>query len=317
VKRFILGCLLFSQLVQAYVPSPEGLLRNNSNPDIENTVISAQFEVSVKPNDASTVENKLAFKKGEFQRMYFLSKGRITKIYQSYTDQNGGKSRHFLNAGTEGYAKLQDRHFDGIIFWSTLDSLLVNTGRPMIASLNRKGDELPLNSNLINQEKLVLLNRYREYVELIKKDRALEKSLENPFHVEELDKRQKNAEIQKQPFLNETQFVSIEMLNGQLVWKIKSKIAEMLFNYDTRQMMSMTILGDGNIQMTMGEYVLMNGTHLFPDKISVKKGQEEYSVKIKSLKHFNESSDSFDQRFQKAQKDDKAKQATVFTSFLF
>jgi hypothetical protein len=317
VKLFIIGYLFLIQSALAYVPSPESLLRNNSNADIESSVISAQFEITLNSSEQSASENKLAFKKGEMQRMYYLNKGRIAKIYNIYTDQTGGKSRHYLNSGTEGYGKLQDRHFDAVIFWGILDSLLVNSGRPLIATLNRKGDELPYNSNLINQDKVVLLNRYREYVDLIKKDRALEKSLENPFHVEELDRRQKNNEILKQPFLNETQFVHMDMVNGKLVWKLKSKTAEIIFDYNTREMLSLTILGDGNILFKMSNYVLMNGTHLFPEKMIIKKGQDEYLVKMKSLKHFSETGDSFDQRFQKAQKDDKAKQATVFTSFLF
>jgi len=107
------------------------------------------------------------------------------------------------------------------------------------------------------------------------------------------------------------------MLNGRLVWKLKTKTVEIIFDYNTREMLSLSVLGDGNIQFKMSNYVLMNGTHLFPEKIVIKKGQDEYLVKMKSLKHFSESAEGFDQRFQKAQKEDKAKQASVFTSFLF
>ena len=84
MKMFWIGMLLIIKSVGAYVPSPESLLRNNSNADIESSVISAQFEIVHSSNEQSAQENKLAFKKGEMQRMYYLNKGRIAKIYNTY-----------------------------------------------------------------------------------------------------------------------------------------------------------------------------------------------------------------------------------------
>lgn len=323
MKKIILLLFILPYSAVAFKPTPESLFRNASNADINANIVQAEFEIKKIswPSEggnaavASELGQKAEFKSASIARFYYLEEGKVKKIANIYTDQNQQSSIHVLGDGSD-YKKINSKDSLGTLLWAVFDSLLVNDSKSLITVENKMGGRLQSNKQLLNQEKITLINRYKEYIELINKDKDLEQSLENPFKPDDEERREKVRQVLAQPFYNSSEQVSMEKLGSQLVWKVKDGLIDVSASLDNRELLSVELSGEKNLKIFLDQYLLINGTHSFPKEFIVESQSGRYRIDIKKLRHTNGGMDDFLKKIENIKKANQTTQVPIFTEFL-
>jgi hypothetical protein len=300
MRKFLFFIAITINFVFAYTPSPEAILGNVANADIELTSIRASFEIKKINNeiDSASELSEVDFRSAILNRDYFIEDGQVRRLVNRLTVNEFGTSTHQLFRPERDYQSILKSNSKAVIFWTILDILLINRSDFFVKVVNELGIELIPNQKLINKDKLALINRYKEYIDLIRKDRELEKTLENPFKSDEVEKQENINRILSESFLKPSHQIKLENINSKLKWKISANDLEIWVDHSSRVIESIELMIDNDsFKVKLADYILINGTHFFPKRFLVTNMGKQYLLDIKTLKHQNLKSDQFDKIF--------------------
>jgi hypothetical protein len=308
----LLILFLVSLNAHSYVPTVEALFRNGNNAEIKSNTIVGNFTVKkisgettpppvqegqeLQTRDFTEGHVKLLFSKDDKEKikllqLYYTSPDmkldQISEIKSFPTFKTFPKVRG-LEATEQG------------LFYSIINTLILNDGYMMVDYLRSKGVSVRFNKEIINNDKVGLLGKYKEYLTVVKRDKDLKETLPSPLSPPDEDELSKVRGILKSPFFKESPIIKRIRQKNAFYWKVETDNFTALFSNEKRNLEQVDIQTTwGTITVYCKDYMLFNGVHEFPKYIYYKdlKG-DFYQVQLLSLKHFEDTPQKYNNRLE-------------------
>ncbi|MBD66896.1 MAG: hypothetical protein CME62_16965 [Halobacteriovoraceae bacterium] len=272
--KYLIITLLFCLTTNAYVPTLDSLLRNGNNVDVANNTIIVNLKIqSEKTNEKS------------FRLQVFNEREDYPKLVQLQYDQGKFSSKylydikvvpfHSLDALSKNKEKIEQR-----FFFAIMRMLMTNSGDLLIELFREHGINVPTNQQLINKDKLNLLNDYKRYLAKVKSDSSLRDELNNPMQPKDSEQEQKVDEIMAEPFLKSDGLVKRVKSGDFFNWVVHTENLFIRFD-NTHRITDLSLkTSAGELKASFGRFVLVGGSIEFPESIefSLPNG-ETYFVK--------------------------------------
>ena len=310
MMKIFCSLLLLSSVAHAYVPTVESLFRHGSNPDVTANGMSLTLVVKkIQPGDKpapSSISDVTLLKDEkleDYYKVFFTKNGETLKVAQTrYSNMSFSESslihKTYYPNFTSFTIKPGVEQLEKGLFYSLLDSMVLNNGAHMVNYLKNQGVPVRLNNEIINRDKVEFLANYKSYLVTINKDRNLKKTEMNPMRPDDRDARERAEEIMNEPMYVDTKQVKLSRDDGQVAWAVNAGNFEAVVSYKERDVQRIKFKSSsGDIEMICKDYWLANGTHRLPRFVLIKglTGQT-YQVEITNLRHYNEREDDLVKR---------------------
>ena len=311
--------LLLTSVVHAYVPSLESLFRNGANKDVTTNTLSIQAKVE-KISDvdtATTVENTTA----QYFRWIYQHAGadRLKMVQLEYNHPSFGD--HFL---VDKYYVSQlnplmfsqgSRGVDQGLYFSVMNSLLINDGSFLINFLKQKNIMAALNEDSINTEKRDLLLQYKNYIAELGKNIKTD----NPIEPQDRTQLPHAQKILRSTYINESLKIKLEKWRDEFCWKVESENFEAWVTDEKRQIVKILFKSPGgDFEAIFDDHILLNGSHTFPRVVTIRTTQNEYyKIQFSDLNYFSETESGYITRLKKLDQKNQNKRASIRPSFVF
>jgi len=287
--------LLSAARVRAYVPTVESLFRNGANPDATTTaVVLAAKLYSFNPY----LEETGATSQGEplwVRWIYNITPQGKLKLTQLCYRNQAMTDAHLVDKVYLG--ELDARSFSGAsarpergLFLGLLNSLLINDGSFVIEFLKLRGVEVKANSELIDQEKVALLQRYKQWLTKTRGGRVANGE-ESPLTPSSAAERERVEQLLNAPMYRDTQQVTLSRHRGEPAWSIRADGFEAWVGDERRDIRQFILRTTGEeVELSLQDYVLLNGTNFLPRTVQVRLGEEKFwMIEFLGVRPFNES----------------------------
>lgn len=315
MNKLIILFLALNSLAFAYTPTAESILRNPSNADISSSTIVANIILKkIKDENSEKAVESEALSSNSFEKLLIKlvifkeeNKTITTQLdYLNTFSKNNMRSFGVYEDLNAQYFSRNAKMFSQGVFYGLLNSLLINESELILASLKSIGVPVKSNKELINTNKVDLINRYKEYLKLVKEDADLENNLENPLKPEDEDQAKAVSDILKQPFYNLDENLTLVKKGSEFFWKYDSGNAAFTFSNESRELNSLKVtLSNQVFEFSLKDYMLFNGTHSFPRKVKINYLGEKYELTLEKLVHFNEPISRYKKRLLRYEKEVK------------
>lgn len=290
----------------AYIPTVESVLKNNSNPDVASTTVAANL-ILERINEEEKSEENDPFEKILFKIVSYQDDSNKIFTQLNYKNTFSKNSlREVVSIGSldiENFIKNTTVFSQGV-FYGVLKVLLRNDSQLLIQSMRNIGINIKTNKELINKPKVDLINRYKEYLNLVKKDPDLEKSLDNPLSPQDEDLKKTVSEIINQPFYIQDENINLVKRNNSFYWQYDAGNANFIVSNETRELRNIKVfLNQQENEINLQDYILFNGTHSFPRRVVINYLGKKYKLTLEKLTHFTESIDQYRKRLIRYEKE--------------
>ncbi len=297
----IIISVFISTQTLASIPTIEGLFRNGINPEpsgelvvvkalVERTEALKQKDESEEMEKSDDISSEPLYLKFifslEIERriqliQVFYKKGRMHE--KDLLDV-----QYFRSLDTE---VAKGHSIEQGLFYSLLNLLSLNKSSTMMTYLKKRYPEVQANKEIVNKEKIQLLEKYKNYLIAIKEDETLKGSLKNPLHPDDPEAKQKVTELMNSPTLVSQEAIILKREGRHYYWCIVQEGLTAKFKNDTHRLKHMKLVGsEGEIEIDFGEYLLFNGLHQLPKEIFFKVPEgKTYKIRFTSLRHFTPS----------------------------
>ena len=274
---------------QAYVPTVEALFRHGANPDVTTNAMVLSASVSSYNPFAEKTETT----------------GKQLWVKWIYNVTPQGKLRLtqlIFNSATMAESALVDKTYisdlspksfnansiERGLFISMLNSQLINDGSFMVDFLRLAGVPVRLNNEIVNQDKVALLQRYRGWLNRNKANRS--NGEESPMSPASPADRERVTRLMSSPMFLETQQVALSRFHGEPAWHITAEGFDGYVDDAQREIRQLLLRrATGEIEISCRAALLLNGTHRMPRQIVVRNTQDQsHQVNLISLKHYHE-----------------------------
>jgi hypothetical protein len=314
IKILVLLSISFS--VFAYVPTVESLFRNGSNPDLTQNAAVVTFKI--------TPVNPLA-EKGEqaqgqsvwVKLIYHLGGGGRIKLSQltyrsSAINDTAADSKVFFSEMSSNAFDQSVEMTERGLFYSIMNSLVVNDGTFITQFLKTRGINVALNDEILNQEKKQLLERHKTW--LIKTRGGRQANGEDsPLTPASALEREKVNHIMSLPMYASSGQIGLVRFEGEAAWNIKADGFEAWVgdsNRDIKQVNYKTSAGES--EFVAKDYIKYNGTTPLPRLITFKNSKDlHFNIEPISIRYFNESGQDLVNRLKRYDKEVKAPRDSV------
>ena len=292
MKNCLFG-LVFFVLTNAALAAPtiEGLFRNGNNPDLSADLVVATFSVEELPTEVSKETLPPRYVKVFMSR----SAAKVELVQTDYADNR------FTEAAVQrSYYRTQlsddvrdAKTLERPLFYNVLASLLLNDSRPMNHFLKAHATAYKTNRELMNPEKIELLQKYKDYLIAVSEEGGSVKDAIKASKQGDAEERAKAMEVISTGVYDKTDRVRLTREAGQFYWAVDLGQVKALFTNEEHRLKKMQLLLDGgkNVELECGEYVLMNGTHELPRTISFRDSSNSlYRITFLSLTQVNDKS---------------------------
>jgi hypothetical protein len=300
--------LLSFNLVAAK-PTIEGLIRNGNNPELIGNLVMVKLAIEEIANheilQKTNVENAEEFKaklepllmerkvEPKFIKFVFSleKKDKIGLIQLEYSD--GSMKNEFLDKVGYFPNLIKDVDLDAklerSLFYSLVTMFSLNDSRTMSALFKKLDLEYKTNKELMNPEKISLLNRYKLYLGKIKESPEEKEELINPLKPQDEELNQKVKEVLGSSMYHKGEKVSLIRKGGKFFWEVALTNINALFTNDEQRIENLKIRTiDGEIKTTFGEYLLFNGIQELPKIMMIKSlNHRIYKAKFIDYKIYN------------------------------
>jgi hypothetical protein len=327
--------MMFSLNSFAYQPTVESLFRNGSNADIGNNTVVANILIERMEEDQEAIATEESSneevptlklpKYNAFKLQIFNENEEKPKFIQlDYANETFIKNqiakvhyKNYLNLQSLGFT---EENVEGKIFYATLYSLLNNKGDMLLELLKSLGSEVKTNQELLNMDKITLLNQYKEYLKQKMEDEENEE-IKNPLNVEDPEEREKIREILKQKFYLDSPYVQKIKERESFFWHVKEAVFEAKFTDSERHLLSLVInTPNGKVEFTFKDYILFNSTHEFPKEILFKNVLgKTFKITLKKLSIFADTTEKFNKRlnrYETSVKENNIQDALIKPTFM-
>lgn len=323
MKKCLFGLILsfFVTLVFA-APTIEGLFRNGNNQDVTSDLIIATFSVEELPTEVSKELLPTRYVKLFMSR----SGGSIEIVETDYADNR------FLDASAVrssyknllGNERVENKGGERSLFYSVLGTLLLNDSRLMNDFLKANTTSYKTNKELMNPEKIALLQKYKDYLVAVSEEGGSVSEAIKASKQTSTEERTKALEVIAAGVYDKTDKVHLSREEGQFYWSIDLTQFKALFSNEEHRLKKIKFTSElgKEVELECGEYVLINGTHELPRTISLRDFSNSlYRINFLTLTHVKDKSGQVARanKYEGLVKANKNKNiATKFTqSFLF
>jgi hypothetical protein len=305
---------LISFNLWAYIPTVESLFRNGDNQETQgNTLYLNGTIFKIAPDQAS--EEILFYNRWIYQ---FSQNQKLKLSQQIYSQANlsddsiidknyiSNLNPYLFNESIPGQTKG--------LFYSILNSLLMNDGSFLIDFLRTKKIDIKHNISLVNQSKRSLLDRYKKYLSEKKV-----KEGPSPLEPNDYEERVKARNIMSEKLILDQGFVSLKKLNHEVVWYVDTLLFKAWISDTKREVRKIIYkLDSGDLELYPKEYFLIDGFHKFPRSLQIKMPNNDYyRIDFTDLRYFSETENAFLDRLKRADRVLNGKKLSYKPEFLF
>ena len=315
--------LLISSTALAYVPTVESLFRNGSNPDL--TQNAAVLTLKVTPVNPLAEKGEQAQGQSVWVKLiYHMGAGGRIKLSQltyrtsSLVDSAAESKVFFSELSPNSFDQSVEMSERGL-FYSMLNSLVVNDGAFITQFLKSRGINVALNSEIINQEKKQLLERHRAWLIRTKGGRQTEGD-ESPLTPASPIEREKVNQIMALPMYASSGQISLVRFEGEAAWNVKADAFEAWVGDTNREIKQISYKTSGGESEFMAkDYIKYNGTTPLPRLITFKNSKDQYyNIEPIGIRYFNESGQDLVNRLKRYDKEVKvSKESDIKPYFIF
>ncbi|RLA65054.1 MAG: hypothetical protein DRQ88_02650 [Epsilonproteobacteria bacterium] len=278
--------MLFSISLQAAVPTMEGLFRNGENKDLGGNFIILKMMVE-EQGLSDDLEKKISYLK-----FYFSVKENnqieFLQIHFPDGEMKKNSATHLYYAHDLMWNLKKEKEGEKILFYSIIAMVGLNDSRPISYYLKKQSGEYKTNKNVMNQEKIKLLKKYKDY--LITKKEDKESIAISPLSPEDEEQKAEVKKILAAPLYVQGENIILIRKENQFFWQLKLSNVHALFSNDTHFIRELTVQTvKGPMVGIFGEFHAFNGSHSLPKEILIKDRQDKsYKIKMLSYKAFND-----------------------------
>ena len=164
----------------------------------------------------------------------------------------------------------------------------LNDSRGMSIFLKKVNSDYDLNRNIMNNEKIRLLKKYKRYLMAIRKKRDLKKKINSPLHSSDEEKKLKLREVLGYRTYRETEKVNLVREGGKFYWSLVLSKVSALFENKSHRIKNFSVeIDKGSLDYEFGQFVSLDGIHEMPQNIYFKSSDEKkYRISFISYKNF-------------------------------
>jgi hypothetical protein len=292
MKKLLMS-LFISLPLYAYVPTVESLFRHGANPDVTANAILLSGKVSVyNPFDEDVANGKTESLWVKW--VYNITQQNRLKltqlVYRAPTMTEASLVyKSYVADLTPQYFNSSSSDIEKGLFFSMLNSLLINDGSFMVEFLRSKGVDVKLNQEIINHEKKSLMHRYKAW--LIKNKGGRGATEDSPLTPASFADREKVDQVLSSSMYLDTKQVVLARHQGEPAWQVKADAFEAWINDEKRELRQMTFKnGTGETNIQLRDFIFFGGTNAMPRSILLKGLNDQYwQIEILGVKQFNET----------------------------
>ena len=309
----IVTSMLLTSYAQAAIPTVEGLFRNSSNKEVssEGIVVSysieeqQQNEALLQKTESETGESDLEDEmlkektKPVYVRESFLiseNRNNYQSIKYIYNSSEMKKANMIKYQYLPNYpAKIINEYdINKRVFYSLSAMYLLNDSKIIGTLLSEKGNGYKRNISVLDPDKIKLMERYKEYLIATREDPDLRNELASPLNPVDLEERGKVLDLMKKNMYKNTAQVNLIKSQNEFRWKARLGPIQAEFTNEGHRLKKFTLQGNGQIEVTTGDYILFDGIHELPKVIYFKGNNDRvYKIRFLSLKHYQSYKKSF------------------------
>jgi len=308
MNRLVKVFLIFNIIgTFAASPSVEGLFRHPSNGDAANDTVLLSFSMTKEISDAPSEELRSDDQKSLEKSLntYFVKyifdksnkqKVRLLKVFYSSKDMS---TESIVNI--KYYDSLSSTSFrqDQAFFNAVISSLVLNRSEEMMNYLKSVSKDVKVNKEVLDSEKISLLNRYKTYL----KEKEDDEAVNNPLKPENIEEQEKVNLVLKKPLLSKSEHVNLIRRGEKFEWNLTLESVQGTFENETLKMKKLEIQNVSTLeQISLDNYVLVDGVHDFPNFFKIKFNNENFKVDLIKMLHFNSKRTSLRDRLRKYNK---------------
>ena len=319
--------LISTSVLHAAIPTAEGLFRNGQNQDLNGNFVILSFIVEELPNqdllknnkvsdeDNETIRNTVQEKRAapKYVRLIFSLENeyRLDLLQLEYRDssfKNDGLVRSIYIPGLLKRVQ-EDSSLENPFIYSILMMFALNDSRGIISLIKKHEPNFKQNDEIMNDEKLWLLNEYKKYLQTIREDEELKKDLISPLQPTDEEVKGKVNKIMNSNLYKKSENVKLVRHEGAFYWQVALEKMTALFSNEAHRLKELALnTPTGSIIINCGNYILFDGVHELPKIILYKNAQERtFRIKTVALKNFTNSGKKLFERA-KDYKDQEEKQ---------
>jgi hypothetical protein len=307
---------LLSMTCFALVPSPESLLRNNNNGYIAEKYSMVAFAVKALDLNGKVESEgfyKFIYENGDSRRVNMLQ---VEYASSQMDDSQVIEARHFSNLEKNVGG---DKNISRKLFYSLMHSLTTNDSSVFSRSLRSIDSSFPLNSEILNQEKLRLLESQKRFLAQSKKDSGFKDKNFSPLSPEGEAEKLKVQELLKQSTYKDTGLVALDKVQDKYFWSVKTNLIHGLFSATDYRLHRFEVKHDEDVySFENTNYILFDGTHEYPKVIKiVGNNSRVYTLQILKSEHYNLAKLDFAAKAQSLAKSSKANKSSANLEDLF
>lgn len=284
LSLFALALIGVSFNVGAAYPTPEGIFRFGPKVNyIDDLVLldvvihkmkSAEDQVSGDYVSSSLGSRSEKKQEQRFLQFIFAPKERRVELLQvefssgDFEERNAIESRYMTNL----LGQLRsDQQTTRTFFYSLIGMYSLNSSEFISDLLSRSVPGYKLNRELMNREKMALMNRYKRYLQERREERDGEEGKEeliSPLSPEDPEKRQHVNTIMASPMYERDKNISLVRENRNFFWELSYDNFNAKFTSDDQYLRSAYLrMAEAPIRLNISQYVLVGGRKELPESM--------------------------------------------------
>jgi hypothetical protein len=300
--------LVITNTVFAAIPTPEGLFRNGNNKDINTEMVVIKLKIEEISNDGVL---KLEKESQEDLKEVISANSQRTRHYKFIYSNEKDKSVDLIQVQYEdaqmkkesvikaSYFKnlnkklAENISYEPTLFYSLNLMLTLNNSKGLTGLIKKVNETFKNNKELMNQEKVTLLEKYREYLARAREKTDKTTSVEVSMTKEDLsplapmtdDEKKKVKELLDAKMYDTSEIVTLKKIDNKFFWQMKMENIYADFSSESHRLKKLVLnIGDETIEINLSNYILFDGIHELPKTI-IYKSLNNKVFKITYLKY--------------------------------
>lgn len=278
--KYLFLLLIVTNVFAVQIP-PESLFRQAANEDLSNNTTSISFIVKKNNADGDSQSYLRLILSAEQEKF------RISQFEFNSSEMTNDKLVHaFSTSNIESYIG-KDSVKD--IFVHLIYFLYHNQSRKFFSYLKTIEPDLKSNNELVNKEKVKLLESYKAHLQ--------KQSDINPLKPTSLEEKKKTNELMESSlYLAEASRYEMVLNHKTVQIKLTYPHFSAYFNNQTHRLEHIDFNLKDLISVNIEEYTSLTGINLYPKFINIKIGEDQYRLQVISVKQVNENYVDFEKR---------------------
>jgi len=307
MKLLAIIIIFFMGNLFAAIPTVEGLFRNGNNKDLSGNFVVLKFNITEVPTeDAINKVNMNGAGKQNGLADALLSKiypvkyckfifsleteGKFQLLQVVYSKSNmNNDSLVSVNYIPDlNNSIVNDSGMERRLLYSLLMMFSLNESSGIASILKSHNQNFIDNKSLLNIDKKNLLEKYKEYLLAIKKDKDSMVNIKSPLSSDEPIEKAKISKILNSGMYSKAPEVKLIRENKIFYWEVAYENFNALFEHQSHRLNKINmVVKEGTISGLFGDFILFDGIHELPKTVILKDTQEKkFKIRILSLREF-------------------------------